>query len=312
MNSLDFGMRDTYVQQIGSVYWASYNLDQIKDALESGPGSDPKTDELITCWKTLQSGKDTSFGVNVDVKMAPKRPRQAKLHEDKKEVQALLEFPTEKSFDEWQDSRLVKPWWDTYVSQALDKFGENGKKLMDVENLIHRIHEGERLGKRKYKAAMKNPQFDNYEDYHAWLVLWLSEENTSDREDVAAKKSTATKKGSAKGKDPAPQSEGSEYDTADKGLDPEKGKALVIWQKGCPDEVEENGENRITIDRLCSHTTTSFWVAVEKGFDLSKHLHRRTDLVSKDGQSLNEVQRLAHTNTTEKKFIFISRLSLPP
>ena len=65
MNGLDFGMRDTYVQQIGSVYWASYHLDEIKEALESGPGSDPKTDELIACWKTLQSGKDTSFGVNV-------------------------------------------------------------------------------------------------------------------------------------------------------------------------------------------------------------------------------------------------------
>lgn len=65
MNGLNFGMSDTYVQQYGSVYWSSYNLGEIKDALESGPGSDAKTDELIACWKTCQSGKDTSFGVNV-------------------------------------------------------------------------------------------------------------------------------------------------------------------------------------------------------------------------------------------------------
>jgi hypothetical protein len=65
MNGLNFGMSDTFSQQNGSVCWASYKLDAIKDALESGPGSDPQTDELIACWKTCQSGKDTTYGVNV-------------------------------------------------------------------------------------------------------------------------------------------------------------------------------------------------------------------------------------------------------
>jgi hypothetical protein len=267
--------------------------------------------------------------------MSGKRRRTAKPHEDKKKVQALLEFPTEKLFDEWRDSRLVKPWWDTYVSQALDGSDEKGKKLLDVENLIHRIHEGERLGKRKYKAAREAPQFDTHEDYHAWLVLWLSKENTKDRygcfwgkqkdkhtvfsamhtfvlwarrqrhrEKVAAEKSTSKKKVSAKGNKRALESDESGYETADEELDPERGTALVLWNKGCPDEVEENGGERITIDRLCSHTTTSFWIAVEKGFDLPKHMHRRTELVSKDGRSLPEVQQLANNSTTAKKFIF--------
>jgi hypothetical protein len=65
LNGLFFGMSEEFVELHDDVYWATYDSNVLCQALEHGPGFDDKYDELIACWKKVQSGKDTSYGVNV-------------------------------------------------------------------------------------------------------------------------------------------------------------------------------------------------------------------------------------------------------
>ncbi|KAJ4326067.1 hypothetical protein N0V94_000229 [Neodidymelliopsis sp. IMI 364377] len=264
-----------------------------------------------------------------------KRPRAPKVHEDKGKVQALLGFDTEKAFDSWRESDLVKPWWDVYVAGSGDRSQAAGKKLMDVENLIHRIREGERLGKRRYLSAHKDPQYDNPEDFHAWLVYWLTAENTTDRNGcfwtksqdehtrysamhkfvlwarrqahrdtlaAGAKKNKKAKKDPPE--DPEPELEESTSEPEEEELNPEKGTAIVRWIRGLPDELEESGDDRITVNSLCSYWMLSFWQAVDEGFDLPGRMQRRTFLGAKDNSSFREVQHAANADTSGKKFFF--------
>ncbi|CAN9157306.1 unnamed protein product [Alternaria alternata] len=65
LNSLPSTMSNKFADLHYKVWWISYDMKLILRALESGPGHDEKTDELIATWKLLQDSKDVSFGVSV-------------------------------------------------------------------------------------------------------------------------------------------------------------------------------------------------------------------------------------------------------
>lgn len=267
-----------------------------------------------------------------------KRTRPNRLYQDKGKVQELLGFDTETAFDKWRSSSLVQPMWDAYVATYLEKNGESGKKVVDVDNLIHRIREGERLGKRRFLAVKHAPSYQDAEDYHAWLVFWLAHENTTDRngclwkkrldqheaysmmhnfvlwakrqrhrELMAAKKSRKGKKGQNAAT--RQQEELEEVDLEfeseeEEDLDPEKGVAVVRWVDGIPPALEEDGLDRVTIDKLCGHTLLSFWKAVDEGFNLSEHLQRRVSVAHYKGLTFSEAQKQANKDGDDKKVIF--------
>lgn len=261
------------------------------------------------------------------------RPRRDRVYQNKGKVQELLGFDTEKAFDTWRTSPLVKPWWDIYV--ASDKSQEAGRKVLDEGNLLNRIREGERLGKMRYSAAMKSPKYNSPEDYHAWLVFWLAEWNAADRNGcfwskrldkydtysamhayvlwakrqrhrdavAATKKPNKAKK--ATSKELESEEEELETEAESEELDPEKGVALIKWIKGMPDELEgEDNADRIVVDRLCSHSMPSLWKAVDEGFNLAQHLQRRTWLGTKHGSTLREAQVQANKDPGNKRIIF--------
>jgi hypothetical protein len=263
-----------------------------------------------------------------------KRTREDRVYQDKGKVQALLGFDTAVEFDKWRESPLVKPWWETYVEKSLDQDPNKGRKGGDEDNLLHRIREGERLGKRRYLSAMGAPTYDDAEDYHAWLVFWLAEVNTSDRNgcfwnkrlekhqtwsamhkfvlwakrqrhrDVLAAPKKSKKAKSAT-KETEPEEEMFGFDSESEDLDPEKGIAVVKWVKGMPDELEltENAD-RVIIERLCSHTLLTFWKAVDDAFDLPKYMQRRIQLGPKDGSTFREVQLSANKDPGSKRTLF--------
>lgn len=227
---------------------------------------------------------------------------------------------------------MVKPWWDLFTAECVDKGLETGKKVVDEDNLIHRIREGERLGKRRYLAARASPIYADAEDYHAWLVFWLALENMSDRNgcfwnkrleqhqawsamhkfvlwvkrqrsrDAQKKPKKANK---AIANEPASEEEWSEEEAEGEDMDPEKGIAVIIWHKGMPDELEvEENAGRATLNNLCSYSMLSFWKAVDEAFELPKHMQRRCYLGPKDGSSLRDAQVLANKDPRRKKIIF--------
>lgn len=65
LNGLYYGMSEKYLQLSSKVYCGSYDSDAIRRALEDGPGSDDKVDELIAAWKMLQNTKNNTFCVSI-------------------------------------------------------------------------------------------------------------------------------------------------------------------------------------------------------------------------------------------------------
>ncbi|KAJ4361621.1 hypothetical protein N0V95_001698 [Ascochyta clinopodiicola] len=262
-----------------------------------------------------------------------KRPRKERLYENKGKIQALLGFDTEASFDEWQESPMVKPWWDTYVKETLEKGQDKGKKVLDEDSLLKHIRVGEKFGQRKYLAARTSPTYESAEDYHAWLVFWLAAENSTDRNGCfwskALKQHEAwsamhkfvlwakrqrhrgslstpkkPKRAITKVKDPDPE-EPLLSDTDDEDLDPEKGIAVVTWVEGVPEELdEEDNLDRVFIKQLCSHTMLTFWKAVEDAFDLPKFMQRRIELGAANGSTFREAQAMANKSPNNKKIHF--------
>lgn len=283
------------------------------------------TDTSVSCTATMAKAGSNGGGPK-----ARKRTRNDRIYEDKSKLLAHLNFDTDESFETWRNSDLVKPWWDIFTASCVDKGLESGKKVVDEHNLIYRIREGERLGKRKYLAARTNPVYESAEDFHAWLVFWLAEENMKDRngcffnrklkQHVAwssmhmfvlwAKRQRsreAKKKNPKPVKKATPAEEVTDDELSDEEIEfnPEKGTAVVIWRKGMPDDLELEGHpSRVEIPRLCSHDILTFWAAVDAAFELSKHMQRRCFLGPKDGSSFQNVQSLANKDANDKKILF--------
>ncbi|KAF3043432.1 hypothetical protein E8E12_007269 [Didymella heteroderae] len=261
---------------------------------------------------------------------APKRTRKDRIYEDKSKLREFLGFDTDQSFENWRDSTLVKQWWEIFNTNSIDKNLDTGKKVVDENNLIHRIREGERLGKRKYLAARTNPTYDDAEDYHAWLVFWLAEENTKDRNGclwnrrlkqheawsamhkfvlwAKRQRSRDAKKKKAKNAKKAIAQEDATEDKCSEeeaDLNPEKGTAVIIWHQGMPDELElEENAGQAAIPQLCSHSILTFWAAVDAAVELPKHMQRRCFLGPKDGSSFRDAQILADKDPGDKKILF--------
>ncbi|EDU39867.1 hypothetical protein L13192_02062 [Pyrenophora tritici-repentis] len=67
LNGLYYGMSEKFVEEDHNVYWVRHDIGDIQKTCSLEPtawnGHDEKSRELITVWKTLQDGKDLSFGV---------------------------------------------------------------------------------------------------------------------------------------------------------------------------------------------------------------------------------------------------------
>jgi hypothetical protein len=65
LNGMHFGLSREFAQLHHGVYWVTYDMRQILEAVERFPGHERKYDELIMAWKSCHAVKDIAFKKSV-------------------------------------------------------------------------------------------------------------------------------------------------------------------------------------------------------------------------------------------------------
>lgn len=268
---------------------------------------------------------------------AAAKTRNKRVYEDTQAMWNLLGFDTEASWNNWRTSRLVQPRWDMYVSGFLENKAINkgdGRKTGDWDNVFNWIKDGENNGRRRFRSAITNPEYDNAMDWNAWLTFWLVEDNLLDAKGcfyntklhttemhkrmyyfvIWAKRQRGRTKASKSQKQGATSDATSSRTTTTReerppinteDLDPEAGFCMIVWKEGVPRALTRNFafQNRVPMEGFCGTSKSAFRQYVENGFELKRHRQRISLLYAEDGLSYEEAQVQAHGSPDAVIFI---------
>lgn len=266
--------------------------------------------------------------------VAAAKPRNKHVDNDKQAVWHLLGFETEASWNKWRMSELVQPRWDLYVSRLLENKAINkGRKTGSWENVFDWIKGGEENGRRKFRSAYSDPQYDNAMDWNALLLFWLVEDNRLDAQGcfyntklhttemhklmyyfiICAKGHHGRMKASKSQKQCVTSDATSSRTTATnerppistEDLDPEKGLCLIRWVEGIPHALLRDlaFPLLVQLQGFCGTSKSVFRQYVEEAFELKKHRQRIVLFYAEDGLSYEESQVQAHGNQTAVLFM---------
>lgn len=151
----------------------------------------------------------------------------------------------------------------------------------------------------------RNAMLKNAYHFVVWAKRQRARELTAGKK-AKASKSSATQSPQARSPSPSGVSTFSEqWSVDDADFDPTAGTALVRWSGGLPDELEDQGEDRITIEQFCGYSVIGFWQEVDRRFRLAEHMQRRVQLYVKNNRDMSVRAAQAEASQTGKKVVFI-------
>jgi hypothetical protein len=160
------------------------------------------------------------------------------------------------------------------------------------------------------------------------LTFWLVEENVTDREGCffsfshRMKQEEMQKKAfhfilwakrvrshiirtGAADEPPVPALSSEEESSDDEiEMDPEAGTAVVMWESGLPDVLEEDMDFKqyVKVEAFCGYSQMTFWHHIDEVFELQRYSQYQTSLATRDKLGFRKAQRLAFQ--TGKKIVF--------